>query len=212
MSELWLPAGYRAQTWTEVKRSRFGCTLARVDSEADARTVIAEVRQAHRDARHHCTAFVVADGDGPPLERSNDDGEPSGTAGTPMLEVLRGAGLTQVVAVVTRYFGGVLLGTGGLARAYADAVADALAVAPRVTRDVRTVFTVTLAPADAGRVQAELIGHGCALVTARWGVCVELDVAVADAAAFGSLLASLTKGAGRATASGQLVVEVPLPA
>lgn len=189
-----LPAGYRAETDTEVKRSRFRCTLARVDSEDAARALIAEVRHAYPDARHHCTAFIVEVPDALPIERSNDDGEPSGTAGMPMLEVLRGSGVTQAVAVVTRWFGGVLLGTGGLARAYSDAVRQALDAAPRVEVVERALFEVSLDHADAGRVQAELITHGCDVVDAVYGATVDLTVAVPDADTFTSLVAAVTQG------------------
>ncbi len=99
----------------EVKRSRFSCRLERVSDEAAARAVVEEERRVHWDARHHCSAFVL--GPSGEVQRSSDDGEPAGTAGAPMLEVLVGAGLSDVVAVVTRWFGGVLLGAGGLVRA-----------------------------------------------------------------------------------------------
>ncbi len=92
-----------------MKRSRFVCDLSPAASEEEARTFIDQVRSGTRDARHHCTAFVL--GPDGATQRSNDDGEPSGTAGAPMLDVLRGRGLTDVVAVVTRWFGGTLLGT-----------------------------------------------------------------------------------------------------
>ena len=98
----------------EIKRSRFLCALARVDSDEAAREFIAERRKLHHEARHHCTAYVLDEGR---AQRSNDDGEPAGTAGAPMLEVLRRNEITGVVAVVSRYFGGVLLGAGGLVRA-----------------------------------------------------------------------------------------------
>ena len=108
----------------EARRSRFLADLARAPTEEEARAVIDAARRAHHDARHHCSAFILGvDGR---VERSNHDGEPSGTAGAPMLEVLRGSGLSDVVVVVTRWFGGTLLGTGGLIRAYSDAVAAAL--------------------------------------------------------------------------------------
>lgn len=202
-----LPAGYRTETDTEVKRSRFRCTLARVDSEEEARAVVAAVRRAYPDARHHCTAFIVEVPDAQPVERSNDDGEPSGTAGMPMLEVLRGSGVTQVVAVVTRWFGGVLLGTGGLARAYSDAVRQALDAAPRVEVVERALFEVTLDHADAGRVQAELINAGCELVAAAYGRAAVLTFAVPDADAFRARLASLAQGRVVPRAIGTIALE-----
>src|SRR4051812_48659133 len=110
----------------EIKRSRFLCALAPVTSEEAAREFIAARRRADPQARHHCHAFVL--GPDGRTQRSSDDGEPAGTAGTPMLEVLRRRELTDTVAVVTRYFGGVLLGAGGLIRAYGQSVSDALEV------------------------------------------------------------------------------------
>ncbi|MGH3317578.1 MAG: IMPACT family protein, partial [Nocardioidaceae bacterium] len=109
---------------TEVKRSRFLCRLRRVEHEDQARAVVDEARREHGDARHHCSAFIL--GPAGQVQRSSDDGEPAGTAGGPMLEVLRGREVSDVVAVVSRYFGGTLLGAGGLVRAYSDAVRAAL--------------------------------------------------------------------------------------
>ncbi len=118
------PPGSGAEAEIVVLRSRFLAEVRRVEDEPAARDFLAEVRARHHDARHHCTAFVIgSDGS---LRRSNDDGEPSGTAGRPMLEVVSGRGISDVAVVVTRWFGGTLLGTGGLARAYADATAAAL--------------------------------------------------------------------------------------
>ena len=96
----------------EEKRSKFVCLLERVDDEEAARAVVAAQRKAYPDARHHCSAFVIDQIDTTPIVRSSDDGEPSGTAGTPMLDQLQGAGLSDVVAVVVRWFGGTKLGTG----------------------------------------------------------------------------------------------------
>lgn len=89
----------------EVKRSKFLSLLTRVDDEPSAREVINQVRRTYPDARHHCSAFVLFNEDGPNRMHSSDDGEPSGTAGPPMLDTLVSAGLSDVVAVVTRYFG-----------------------------------------------------------------------------------------------------------
>ena len=105
------------------KRSRFLGLVRPVGSEDEARTIIAACKKQYHDARHNCWCYLLRDG----TERYSDDGEPQGTAGIPMLEVFRRAGVTNVVCVVTRYFGGVLLGTGGLLRAYTAAAADALA-------------------------------------------------------------------------------------
>lgn len=106
------------------KKSRFIATIRKVESEAEAVAFIEEMKKKYWDARHHCSAFVI--GSRAELTRCSDDGEPSGTAGRPMLEVLLGEGVRNIAVVVTRYFGGVLLGTGGLVRAYTQAVKEGL--------------------------------------------------------------------------------------
>ncbi len=106
------------------KKSRFIATIRPAETEEEALAFIAEMKKKYWDARHNCSAYII--GADKPTERCNDDGEPSRTAGMPMLEVLKGAGLKNVCAVVTRYFGGVLLGTGGLVRAYQAATSEGI--------------------------------------------------------------------------------------
>ncbi|MCK4026821.1 YigZ family protein [Streptococcus suis] len=108
----------------EIKKSRFICFMKRVTSEEEAREFINAIKKEHYKANHNCSAFVL--GENMTIKRTSDDGEPSGTAGVPMLTVLENHQLTNVVAVVTRYFGGIKLGAGGLIRAYAGAVAKAV--------------------------------------------------------------------------------------
>ena len=122
-----LRADAEARGEFEDRRSRFIAQLRRVGSESEAEGFIAEVRSRHHDARHNVPAWILADG----RERCSDDGEPSRTSGMPTLDVLRGAGLADVCCVVTRYFGGTLLGPGGLVRAYAAATQAAVAAAER---------------------------------------------------------------------------------
>ncbi|HFU3983799.1 TPA: YigZ family protein [Streptococcus suis] len=108
----------------EIKKSRFICFMKRVTSEEEARDFINKIKKEHYKATHNCSAFVL--GESMEIKRSSDDGEPSGTAGVPMLTVLENHELTNVATVVTRYFGGIKLGAGGLIRAYAGAVASAV--------------------------------------------------------------------------------------
>ena len=122
MTEYLVPAGFGRGEYTE-KRSRFIGQLWPIESEAEALETLAAVRKEHYNARHTCFAYIVRDGGG---VRYGDDGEPQGTAGQPILAVLNGAELTNVLCTVTRYFGGVLLGTGGLVRAYTAAAKAAL--------------------------------------------------------------------------------------
>lgn len=166
-------------TEIEISRSRFLTRLERVADEAAAREVIARARAEHPRARHHCSAFVLgADGR---VQRSNDDGEPSGTAGAPMLDALVSAGLSDVVAVVTRYFGGVLLGAGGLTRAYRASVAEAVLQASRVHRDLRREVAVTSGYDVAPQIEAEARRRGYGVGTADYSDRVEQRYAVAEA-------------------------------
>ena len=108
----------------EEKKSRFIATIRRCESEKEATAFIEEMKKKYWDARHNCSAFVI--GSRAELTRCSDDGEPSGTAGRPILEVILGEGIRNIAVVVTRYFGGTLLGTGGLVRAYTQAVKEGL--------------------------------------------------------------------------------------
>jgi len=202
-----------AEAEIEVKRSRFLCTLERVEDEAAARAVVERMRRAHWDARHHCSAFVL----GPPpvpVERSSDDGEPAGTAGAPMLEVLRGwegAGVSDVVAVVTRWFGGTLLGAGGLVRAYGDAVRAGLAASGTVRRVLVRELLVEVGHADAGRVETELRHRGVAVLDATYAAAVTLRLGVEpeEEPALHTLLAELSAGTALAVPAGERWVDVP---
>ena len=137
-----------------IKRSRFIAQLFPATSEAQARDQIAQASKAHHAARHHCTAWVL--GPSGELRRSNDDGEPAGTAGLPMLEVLRRRQVTDVVAVVSRYFGGTLLGAKGLVRAYSGAVTGALDQAQLERKALLDIVHLTANPAQAGLQEARL--------------------------------------------------------
>ena len=184
-----------AQASIEVKRSRFLATLEPVADEAAARAVVERMRREHWDARHHCSAFVLgADG---AVQRSSDDGEPAGTAGAPMLEVLRGAGVSDTVAVVTRWFGGVLLGAGGLVRAYGDAVRAGLEEAGTLRRTLLREQLLVLDHADAGRVESELRARGVAVLSVDYAERVRLLVGVpaGEEAGLTATVAGLTGGA-----------------
>ena len=193
----------------EVKRSRFRCRVVRVASEAAARSVVEEERKAHWNARHHCAAFVI--GPGGELQRSSDDGEPAGTAGAPMLEVLLGAEVSDVVAVVTRWFGGVLLGAGGLVRAYGDAVRAGLDEAGVLVRERQQEYAVALDHAEAGRVESALRTRGVAVLGVDYAALATLRVGVppAEAASLTGWLAELTGGTASPLLLGEQWVDLP---
>ncbi|HHU68590.1 YigZ family protein [Corynebacterium sp.] len=193
-----LPAADR--TWThewEVKRSRFYSLARRTSDEDAARDFINEIRAEYPDARHHCSAYMLHVEGSNPIERSSDDGEPSGTAGKPMLDMLRGSELLDTTVVVVRWFGGVKLGAGGLVHAYSQSVGDLLPKIDRVTRAVRELYLIEVPHADAGRLEADLRNRGIAVTDTDYGAAVTYTLAVEPGgrAELESTLASLTAGA-----------------
>lgn len=193
----------------EVKRSRFIGWVARATTEDEARAVIAAAREEYPDARHHCSAFIVHQDGAQPIERSSDDGEPSGTAGKPMLEVLKGSGMQDVVAVAIRYFGGIKLGTGGLVSAYTASVADTLEQVTRVTREVRELGTVDFPHAEAGRIESELRTAGIDVVDVEYGRAAAYTLAFApgERERVDALLAAVTHGGAEMKEAGYRWVE-----
>ena len=199
----------------EVKRSRFLTRLRRVTSEETARAVIEERRSKFFDARHHCSAFVLE----PEARtaRSSDDGEPAGTAGGPMLNVLTSNHLTDVVAVVTRYFGGVKLGAGGLVRAYSEAVAQAVAAAGTRRVELCSLLGIDADFASIGAVEDSLrglilpSGAAVAVVGVDWGDRARITVAVPVTATgeFDAFLAALSAGTLTAVPAGQRWIDRP---
>lgn len=177
-----------------VKKSRFLCAVSRVDSEEQVRELLHQRRKRHHDARHHCYAYVL--GDDGQIQKSSDDGEPGGTAGIPMLEVLRRNELTNTVAVVSRYFGGVLLGAGGLVRAYGGAVSAALDELGLVERRPVRVVSTTVDYVTAGKLENELRSAGHHVADVHYGDAVRFDLHIADdrVREFGDWLAEATAG------------------
>lgn len=197
-----------AEAEIEVKRSRFLCTVARVETEDAARSLVERLRKQHWDARHHCSAFRLRE-----TERSSDDGEPAGTAGAPMLEVLRGREVSDVVAVVTRWFGGTLLGAGGLVRAYGDAVRAALDAAGTLRRDLVREHLLDLDHGAAGRVESELRSRGVGVLDTTYGAHVTLRLGVPpdQEDRLAALVAELTGGAGETRVAGERWVDSLAP-
>jgi len=211
-------SGFRHEQ--EIKRSRFITVLQRTGDEDSARAVLGALRREFHDARHHCPAFVL--GPDRNVQRSNDDGEPSGTAGVPMLEALLKretapgvADLSDVTAVVVRYFGGILLGAGGLVRAYSDSVSSGLELAPLVRRQRLRICAVPVPHAAAGRLENELRTHGFVMAGASYEAqTTVLRLAVPDRpgalAQAGERLAALTAGSTMLVHGETEWIDVPL--
>ena len=141
----------------EVKRSRFLCYAAPVRTPDEAQAFIASVKQKHWDARHNCSAYILREGG---VKRFSDDGEPQGTAGMPILDVLEKSGVTDVCVVITRYFGGILLGAGGLVRAYSHSAALALEAGEIITMTPCVEAVLSCDYTLYGRIPALLAEHG----------------------------------------------------
>lgn len=201
-------AGSLTVTETEVKHSRFIATLRRVDTEPDARDFVDEQRRVHPDARHHCWAYVIGDDPVGRLERSSDDGEPGGTAGVPMLQMLKGRDLVNVAVVVTRYFGGTKLGAGGLVRAYSGAVGAVVDQATLTGRSRLELFTLGIDHADAGRVESELRGRGVVVVDTVYGESAELTLAAMVSTTLAEQVAAVTSGTASLHPVGSMWVDV----
>ena len=133
------------------KKSRFIATIRPVSTESEAISFIDEMKKKYYDARHNCWAYCL--GTDGAITKSSDDGEPSGTAGRPMLEVITGSGIKNIAVVVTRYFGGVLLGTGGLVRAYQSATKEALSLCETVQQKYGVKFNVKTDYNSIGKLQ-----------------------------------------------------------
>ncbi len=204
----------------EIKRSRFITVLARTGDEDGARDVLAGLRREFHDARHHCSAFVLGPDRG--IQRSSDDGEPSGTAGIPMLEALLkretapdAADLSDITAVVVRYFGGILLGAGGLVRAYSESVSAAADRAPLVRRQRLRICSVPVAHAAAGRLENELRSAGFVMAeTGYEAQAAVLRLALPDnpddLARAADRVAALSAGSAALLPGGSEWIDVPL--
>ncbi|GAB2501352.1 YigZ family protein [Alkalibacterium psychrotolerans] len=137
-----------------INKSRFICSMKRTETEADAQAFIEDIRTEHPKANHNCFAYLI--GNTNSIQRMSDDGEPSGTAGVPMLEVLKKQQLKNTTAVVTRYFGGVKLGAGGLIRAYGSAVSEAINAIGLVEKQMNQLVSVDISYHLSGKLQNTL--------------------------------------------------------
>ncbi len=141
----------------EIEKSRFICYLNRAFSESEAREYILSIKKLHPNATHHCTAFII--GEHNEIQRSSDDGEPSGTAGVPMLECLKMNNMNDIVAVSVRYFGGIKLGAGGLIRAYSKSVSEAIKTATLMQTVNTQVYKITFRYDLIGKIDYYLSQH-----------------------------------------------------
>ncbi|MEU0629643.1 YigZ family protein [Streptomyces sp. NPDC005989] len=179
---------------TEINRSRFICALAPAATEQEAQDFVARVRREHPTATHNCFAYVI--GADASVQKASDDGEPGGTAGVPMLQMLTRREMRYVVAVVTRYYGGVKLGAGGLIRAYGGVVGEALDELGTITRRRFRLATITIGHQRAGKLENDLRATGRTVREVRYeeAVVIEIGLPDADVESFRGWLADATAG------------------
>ena len=176
MDEYLVPTGYGEDEFTE-KKSRFIGRVWLVETEEEALEKIQQMKKQHYDATHNCWAYIIKDG----AVRFSDDGEPGGTAGMPMLQVLQREGLFNVVCVVTRYFGGILLGAGGLVRAYTKGAKIAVDAAGKSMKRVWTVLYVPCPYSFYERVKLEVAAFDGIIRQTDFGSEVELEILMPEA-------------------------------
>lgn len=159
-----------------ISKSRFLTYIERAETEEDAMMFIERIKKMHHNATHNCSAYIIGEHDH--IQKANDDGEPSGTAGVPMLEVLKKQGLKDTVVVVTRYFGGIKLGGGGLIRAYGKATTEGLLAAQVVERKLHHLMKIEIDYTWLGKVENELRNSAYSLEEIRYLEGVEIIVSV----------------------------------
>lgn len=207
MTEYLVPTGAGEAEFTE-KRSRFLGHVRPVESEEQARAFIAEMKKEYYDARHNCWCYILRGG----VERYSDDGEPQGTAGIPMLEVFRREGVYNAVCVVTRYFGGVLLGAGGLLRAYTKSAKDALDAAGISAVRRWLCYDLPCSYSAAERMKLEIAACGGVVVDMEYGAAVTIKALVPESRGedFKARIFDLSNGSIEPVLTGESFKAVPL--
>ncbi|WP_053360597.1 YigZ family protein [Bacillus sp. FJAT-27251] len=190
-----------------IQKSRFIAFVDRAETEQEAQEFIQNIKKKHWDATHNCSAYLIGEHD--QIQKANDDGEPSGTAGVPILEVLKKRKLKDTVVVVTRYFGGIKLGAGGLIRAYGKATSEGLNATGIVERKLMRVMHTTIDYTLLGKVENELRSSVYSIKEIHYLDKVEIETFVEDGQTdhFTAWMVEMTNGQGEITAGEQLYQE-----
>ncbi|MEO3945652.1 YigZ family protein [Gorillibacterium sp. CAU 1737] len=193
-----------------IRKSRFIGHARPVETEEEALSFIAEIKKQHSAATHNCSAYVIGERD--EHQKQSDDGEPSGTAGKPILEVIKHQGLKNVAVVVTRYFGGIMLGAGGLIRAYTDGAVVGLAAACPVKQVLHRDVYVEIDYTWLGKVEHELRGRGTRLGETLFAdkVTLHCQPTASEAEVFSAWLTDITSGQGKVTMGIEHYVAEPI--
>jgi uncharacterized YigZ family protein len=190
-----------------IQKSRFIAYVERAETEQEAQEFIQGIKKKHHDANHNCSAYLIGEHD--QIQKANDDGEPSGTAGVPILEVLKKKKLKDTVVVITRYFGGIKLGAGGLIRAYGKATSEGLNATGIVQRKLMRVMHTTIDYTLLGKVENELRSSVYSIKDIHYQDKVEVETFVEDGETehFTAWMVEMTNGQGEITEGEQLYQE-----
>lgn len=194
MRESYLTVKGNGEARIEIRKSLFISYVGNVSSDEEAVTFVEAVRKEHWNATHNCYAYIIGEHD--EIKRSNDDGEPSGTAGRPILSVLEQMGLKDTVVVVTRYFGGIMLGAGGLIRAYSQAAKAGLTATGIIERILSREYLLTMDYSWFGKLESEFVNRGYQLANKSFMEQVKVSFLVpkGEEEDFVSLVNNLTNG------------------
>ncbi len=209
MRENYITIGALASAEILINKSRFIGHASRAETEEEAIAFIDSIKQLHRQATHNCSAYMIGEHD--TIQKANDDGEPSGTAGVPMLEVLKKQGLKDTVLVVTRYYGGIKLGGGGLIRAYGKSASEAISAAGVVERRLHHLMNVSIDYTWLGKMENEVRQSTYPLFNIDYSELVELSihVPVEKEQTFREWINELTNGQAQVTLKKSEFLEFP---
>jgi uncharacterized YigZ family protein len=193
-----------------IQKSRFIAHVARTETEEQAQEFIQKIKKKHWNATHNCSAYLIGEHD--QIQKANDDGEPSGTAGVPILEVLKKRKLKDTTVVVTRYFGGIKLGAGGLIRAYGKATSEGLDATGIVERKLMRIMHTTIDYTWLGKVENELRSSVYAIKDIHYLEKVEIETYVEEGAtkAFTEWMVELTNGQGEIVKGDSVYLEIDI--
>ncbi|MBT2687178.1 YigZ family protein [Bacillus sp. ISL-47] len=206
-----LPRYYTVKGFGEheinIQKSRFIAYISRAESEEEAQEFIQTIKKKHRDANHNCSAYLIGEND--QIQKANDDGEPSGTAGVPILEVLKKKQLKDTVAVITRYFGGIKLGAGGLIRAYGKATSEGIQATGIVERKLMKIMHTRVDYTWLGKLENELRSSVYAIKEIHYLDLVEVETFVEEAQiqTFTDWIIELTNGQAKISEGDMLYLE-----
>ncbi|KIL42999.1 YigZ family protein [Jeotgalibacillus campisalis] len=197
----------KAENEIIIEKSRFITSVQRVETEEEAHTFIQEIKRMHPSANHNCSAYMI--GEQNLIQKANDDGEPTGTAGVPMLEVLKKRDLKDTAVVVTRYFGGIKLGGGGLIRAYGRSVTEGINAAGIVERNLHSLVSTTIDYTWLGKIENEIRSSSYLLHDIHYleDVVIDTHVAVDEIEIFIEWMTNLTNGQSKIEIGTQLYIE-----